>query len=272
MHIIEQYTAAKSTTTPSEDAVVVNAYYAAVIDGATPKTSFRFAGGETPGHRAAQLIADAITSLPPAADAPEAVALISASMRDGVDFEQLQASNRPIASVAIYSAARNEVWMIGDCQLFLPELNEAYCENKVIDRLLSEWRRDIDRSMLSRGLLTEDEIREKDPGRAIIQHFITQQVRYQNRKDGHRLAYVMLDGSSIDQQQIRVFPIPRGCHRLVLATDGYPKLFGTLEQTERHLAQLLQEDPLCIGPLLGTKGISPGNNSFDDRSYLSIEL
>jgi len=49
MKVIEQYTEGKSTTVPSEDAAVVNAFYAAVIDGATPKTAFRYPGGETPG-------------------------------------------------------------------------------------------------------------------------------------------------------------------------------------------------------------------------------
>jgi len=38
--------------------------------------------------------------------------------------------------------------------------------------------------------------------------------------------------------------------------------------SEELLARLLAEDPLCIGPLKGTKGVALGNVSFDDRAYL----
>ena len=52
MNCIEQFTIGKSTTAASEDAVVVNSFYAAVIDGATPKTAYRYPSGETPGELA----------------------------------------------------------------------------------------------------------------------------------------------------------------------------------------------------------------------------
>jgi len=61
-------------------------------------------------------------------------------------------------------------------------------------------------------------------------------------------------------------------HTLVLATDGYPVLMPNLKDSEQALHQLLLEDPLCIGPLLGTKGMRPGNKSFDDRTYLKLEI
>ena len=46
--------------------------------------------------------------------------------------------------------------------------------------------------------------------------------------------------------------------------------FDTLEETENHLFMLLERDPLCIHDLRGTKGVRPGNQSFDDRSYISF--
>lgn len=285
MQIIEQYTQGKSTTTPSEDSVVVNAYYAAVIDGATPKTRFRYPGNETPGHLAARTITEAISALEPGITAQEAIRRISEAIRKGTEqasaqistpgqitFETLEACNRPIASVVIYSATKREIWMVGDCQYLLPELNEHQQGSKRIDILLAQWRSDIDTSLLRRGIMTKEEIAANDPGRAIIQPHITHQVRYQNRTDNHPLAYAMLDGSEIPSQFIRVCSIPAGITKLVLATDGYPTLFPTLRQTEQHLAQLIKDDPLCIGPLMGTKGIRPGNNSYDDRTYLSVEL
>jgi glycerophosphoryl diester phosphodiesterase len=60
--------------------------------------------------------------------------------------------------------------------------------------------------------------------------------------------------------------------RIILASDGYPELFDTLEETERYLFQMLTKDPLCIHELRGTKGVRPGNQSFDDRSYISFRV
>lgn len=272
MRIVEQYTQAKSTTTPSEDAVVVNAYFAAVIDGATPKSSFRLPGGETPGHLAARMIAEAIVQLPADVDAHEAIQFISSRMREAEGYDHMAPADRPIASLVLYSAHRREVWMVGDCQFLLPENGEAHQPAKRIDALLAAWRRDVDLSLLSRGIMTAHEIALHDPGRRIIQPHISGQVRFQNRADHHPLAYAMLDGQPVPPHLIEVFPLPAHCCRLVLASDGYPRLFSTLQATEQHLQQLLQSDPLCLGPLLGTKGIRPGNVSYDDRSYLSLQL
>ena len=58
----------------------------------------------------------------------------------------------------------------------------------------------------------------------------------------------------------------------ILASDGYPVLADTLEETERLLACSLAEDPLRIGEHLSTKGVAAGNESFDDRTYLRMKL
>ena len=55
---------------------------------------------------------------------------------------------------------------------------------------------------------------------------------------------------------------------MVLASDGYPKLFGTLEESEHYLQKVLAEDPLCISLNKQTKGLMVGNNSYDDRTFV----
>lgn len=272
IRIVEQKTVAKCTTTPSEDAVVVTSAFAAVIDGATPKTSFRYPGGETPGHLAARLLSEAIAALPAEATAFTATLILSNALTQPEDRHP---SDRPIASCIIYSATRRELWMLGDCQCLMIHTDgstDYHTNPKLIDRLLAEWRRAIINSSLSRGLTTPEQIMADDPGRRIIQPFITRQVYYQNRSDGHRLAYCMLDGQLVPQNLIRVIHVPADVQQLVLASDGYPVLKATLAESEAILSQLLLADPLCIGPLLGTKGLRPGNQSFDDRSYLRIRI
>lgn len=303
MRVIEQYTIGKSTTTPSEDAVVVTPYYAAVIDGATPKTEFRYPNGETPGHRAARLLANAVKQLPPDAEASSAIAMLNSTLHE----ENLEAANRPTASIVIFAALRREIWMVGDCLHAWVEEDEVCnsashnckelreidnsashiceevlqmgsktlhtCKNpKQIDNILSQWRGDIIRSLLSRGVCREEDIVRNDPGRNIIQPQITRQVRYQNMDAAHPLAFGVLDGETIPSRFIICHPIPEKAKQLILATDGYPTLLPTLDETETELKRLLENDPLCIGPLAGTKGVKPGNISYDDRTYLRLEL
>lgn len=274
LKVLEQFTIGKSTTIPSEDAIVVTPYYAAVIDGATPKTTFHYPNGETPGARAARLLTVAVENLPTNIDAYTAFGLLNATLTQ----PEVEAANRPTASIVIFSRSRNEIWMMGDCQFALlsqgknGETDLQHFDNpKRIDKILSQWRSDILHSLLNRAICSSEEIASNDMGRKIIQPFITQQVRYQNLPTEHPLAYGVLDGTDVPRRFIQCFPVQPEVKQIILATDGYPKLFGSLQETEEELKRLLKIDPLCIGPLLGTKGVKEGNISYDDRSYLRIE-
>ena len=59
---------------------------------------------------------------------------------------------------------------------------------------------------------------------------------------------------------------------IVLASDGYPVLKGTLAESERELSEILKNDPLCYKVYCSTKGLKKGNVSFDDRSYIRFSL
>ncbi|WP_338316492.1 hypothetical protein, partial [Streptomyces bohaiensis] len=110
--------------------------------------------------------------------------------------------------------------------------------------------------------------------RAAIMPLLTRQVRFANAdpRQAGELAYGTLDGRRVPDGLIRVTTLPLGVHELIIGSDGYPELLGTLSESERNLKILLAEDPLCIGGLAGTKGVAPGNESYDDRSYLRLEL
>jgi glycerophosphoryl diester phosphodiesterase len=58
----------------------------------------------------------------------------------------------------------------------------------------------------------------------------------------------------------------------VFASDGYPKITDTLEETEQLLDYQRQTDPLNIGTFKATKAFVEGNNSFDDRTYIRFEV
>jgi len=59
---------------------------------------------------------------------------------------------------------------------------------------------------------------------------------------------------------------------LILASDGYPKLFSTLHESENYLRFILKEDPLCYKLYKSTKGLKKGAVSFDDRAFIKARL
>lgn len=71
------------------------------------------------------------------------------------------------------------------------------------------------------------------------------------------------------EEKLVVIPVPAGSW-VTLATDGYPVLFETLEESEAALAAALKKDPLCYRENPQTKGLITGNTSFDDRCYLQF--
>lgn len=55
---------------------------------------------------------------------------------------------------------------------------------------------------------------------------------------------------------------------VVLASDGYPFLKGTLKDSEEALHSLLASDPLLFREYRSPKAFLPANNSYDDRAYI----
>lgn len=274
MTFCESFTQAKSAALPSEDGLAASVYYAAVIDGAT---SARPASGETPGHMAMATVRQCISGFPPGLTLRQAADWMTEAVRslwelfheEGADPNQ-RPTPCPTASVVIYSAARREVWQIGDCPFLLDGIEVR--GTKAVDSLLSAWRARTVRRLLSEGM-TQEALLANDLGRAAILPYLQRQQRLQNvPSTKQRRAYGVVDGQPIPEEFLRVYPLSPGPHDLVLASDGYPRLFPTLAETEAHLKELLKQDPLCIGPLMGTKGIRPEQDSFDDRTYLKIAI
>lgn len=61
----------------------------------------------------------------------------------------------------------------------------------------------------------------------------------------------------------------------MLASNGYPQLCRTLEESEAKLLEIIAEDPLCLGFGGGkadVKGIMEGMENFDDRTYVRVMM
>ena len=116
---------------------------------------------------------------------------------------------------------------------------------------------------------TLEELAEHDTGREYIMPLLVGECQFANG-DGE-YSYDVLDGFPIHEEHTQVYPVRPG-EEVVLASDGYPELFGNLAESEAVIREVKETDPMCMFRFKGPKGIAPGFHSFDDRTYLRFIL
>lgn len=271
MKVVEQFLAAKSgVNADCQDGIVVTDHYAAVIDGATDKTRARY-DGMPGGQFAMRTCVQMIRELAHDADAKTATAQLTAALAERLPAD-VDAIHRPSAVFAIYSRTRRELWRVGDVSFWHEPLPiGGDMPRKLVDHHASGVRSALLAAELAAGRTLAD-LQDDDIGRAAILTLLRRQSIFVNNPDAGEWAYGAVNGQTVPGSFIEVHDIPTTSNTLVIATDGYPSLRPTLAESEAHLRHLLAEDPLCIGPLRGTKGVAPGADSFDDRAYLRLAV
>ena len=281
-----------------EDAWRVTSQFACVVDGATSATGRTWTEQKwTSGKWAAEVLvrhveamsengSDSTTaSLPPS---PRAVihelshALHTAYEQEGVlDIMQTHPAERPTASMVLYAPAWKQLVIVGDCQACLlshqGDIVQRIQPTKYNDQVMAQARSMYLQLALAQGHVTQEQLLKDvdDPGRQFIEPLRTQQKIFQNNLAAPLpYRYWALDGFPIDEDSgMEIHPVPPDTAQIILASDGYPQLFSTLHETETYLQELIRKDPLLIHhPHLSTKGVRPGCESFDDRTYVRIEL
>jgi glycerophosphoryl diester phosphodiesterase len=275
MRILERFCMSKfGGPDGGEDIVFVNSDFAAVIDGATS-----IANGPAPavsvGRTAAELIRDELGMLPRGSDAAEAIFRLNRVIsnyytRTGrLEDARRDHRYRCGASAVVYSDYRRQVWRVGDCKALIGP--REWNSEKRIDTMLAEIRACFLESELRRGK-TREQLLERDTAREYLHEMLARQIDFQNAADPSPFNFEVLDGFFHDPGAIEIFDVPRDTDRIVLASDGYPAVFPTLSESEAELARILREDPLCFREFKTTKGVYKGRVSFDDRSYLCIDI
>ncbi|MGM9693697.1 MAG: protein phosphatase 2C domain-containing protein [Alloprevotella sp.] len=267
MKILEQYLCGKSPDASlCEDGVVITDAFAAVVDGSTSKVAGRHAG-----RLAMQTVVRALATLPASATLAETLTLLTRELASVSDARgRNDAAFRPTCSAVIFSRERREVWLVGDCQCRFG--GQTHRVAKAVDEVLTEIRCRVLSRLLAQGRSREELLR-RDLGREAIADFLRLQTNFQNVTDVFNpFRYVILDGTPVAPSAVTVLRVPADEKNLVLASDGYPELFDSLAPTERRLQELLRLDPLCISANPATKGVRPGNLSFDDRAFLRLEI
>jgi hypothetical protein len=266
MTIIESQVTGKCNQQTCEDGIVVTDDFVAVIDGSTSKSPLQIDPSIKNGRFCMLLLSDFIRGMKRDTTCSAFCKEITRYIADvygahDIDRTRLQVhpTERLTASVIVYSKTRNEVWMVGDCQCIVdgrlhenPKPGEAQIAKEraaYIQELLKKGRRVSDLQLI-------------DDGRKAILPKLIASCEMQNKE------YAVVDGFPIPLDKVKIISVKDNSIPVVLASDGYPFLFDTLEKSEEQLQELLREDPLCIDKFKATKGLMMGNGSYDDRSYI----
>ena len=275
MQILEQTLVAKNPKKKSEDGIVVTNDFIAVIDGSTSKTDYRHSIFRSNGRYAMQLVSSYITRMPKTTSCQQFMTGVTAYIRKHYKKSMLprlaeHPEERLTCSVIVFSRLNREIWMIGDCHCLLTPLDnhlapltpEYYDNPKPYEAELAAMRAEEVKRLLADGK-SQDELLRNDIARPVIIPRMLETMRQQN------VTYSVVDGFPIDRQHVRTITLDFHPWDIVLASDGYPFLCPTLEESESRLREQRESDPLNIGPAFqATKGFHPDFNSFDDRAYI----
>lgn len=277
MKVIESKIEGKKSPESCEDGLVVTADFIAVIDGSTSKTPHHLSPDMKNGRYAMVLISEYIQhELKPESTVEDFCEGVTSYIynkvyrQQGIE-EQMQAhpEERLTASAILYSKAKNEVWMVGDCQAIID--GKLYENNKPFEDIVARRRVEL----IQQGFTPQEARKTIEP--LLIQAML----------EGQNKTYTVIDGFPIYQKGVKVVSLnapqknvetdvadslPLPTKEIVLASDGYPFLKPTLTESEEALAHLLAYDPQCTHEFIATKGIVVGNKSFDDRTYIRFQI
>ena len=277
MKVIESKIEGKKSPESCEDGLVVTADFIAVIDGSTSKTPHHLSPDMKNGRYAMVLISEYIQhELKPESTVEDFCEGVTSYIynkvyrQQGIE-EQMQAhpEERLTASAILYSKAKNEVWMGGDCQAIID--GKLYENNKPFEDIVARRRVEL----IRQGFTPQEARKTIEP--LLIQAML----------EGQNKTYTVIDGFPIYQKGVKVVSLnapqknvetdvadslPLPTKEIVLASDGYPFLKPTLTESEEALAHLLAYDPQCTHEFIATKGIVVGNKSFDDRTYIRFQI
>ncbi len=281
MKIIESNIIGKKSRETCEDGLEVTDNFIAVIDGSTSKTPKHLNPDMKNGRYAMMLISEYIErELKAEASVDDFCQGVTAYIYNNV-YEPLgiaerlaqHPEERLTASAILYSKARREVWMVGDCQAIIG--GKFYENGKPYEQEIAEKRA----TLIKQGIAPAEARKQIEP--LLVEAMLA----------GQNKSYAVIDGFPVFRDGVKVVPlavkqvakvIETGLEdhseavssplEVVLASDGYPFLLSTLADSEEALARQLANDPQNVDSFLATKGIVEGNKSFDDRTYVRFTM
>lgn len=255
-----------------EDKLVVLENFVCIIDGATSKSKMIYNNTKS-GLIASEIIKNELNNIPKDIKLEDLVKLLTMAIRNYykqnnlIDYMLDNPVDRLSAALVIYSNYYNEVWMIGDCQCMIGKT--IYTNQKIVDEIISNTRAFFIESEIAHGK-TVDEIIQNDSGREFILPLLERQSYFQNTTKESIYNYSVIDGFNVNYKDIKIINVNN--KSIILASDGYPKLFDSLSESEMFLEYVLNNDPLCFRLYKTTKGLTKDSKSYDDRAYIRFEI
>ena len=266
MKIIEQFIASKTNNDINlcEDGIFAGEHFVAVIDGVTSKGQYRWDGG-TSGYRAKEIIIHTLGTLSGTESRDSVFQALNEALSEcyqDVGFFHKNPEERLQATIVIYSTHAAQAWLFGDCQLLLN--GKLYSNEMKIDGLLAELRSVyLELEMLNGAEL--EALCRNDPSQELIMPVLKRQFLFSNKDCEY--GYPVLDGFCDDFSRVEAVDVPKHSE-VILASDGYPILYPSLEESERYLDWLRENDPLCTRIFKSTRGFTNGKTALDDRAYI----
>lgn len=269
MNIIEQQVIGKRSAADCEDGLVVTPDYVAVIDGSTSKTPHQLHPSMRNGRYCMMAIQHFISHMPAELSLSQFCEQVTAHIHrlypaDDTPMRQ-HPQERLCASAIVYSAHRREIWMVGDCQCMVD--GQAHHNDKPSESVMAHRRAAAFSAALAAhpDMVRGDRL-VHDYARDTILPSLIESMAGENR------TYAVIDGFPIFMPGVKTIRVEDPKADIVLASDGYPSLRPTLQESEAALRQQLTADPFCIRTFVATKGVMAGNQSFDDRAYVRFRL
>lgn len=254
----------KPTEDKKEDRLVVTEHFVAVIDGATSSGPI----GDRPGGIvAAEAVAAAVERLDPEATARSFVDAATAAIASAIGSWTDTSAMRPSAVAAVFSAARGEVWRVGDCHLRID--GAAHPGGKEIDHVGYAFRCAVIKARLRLGQTTVEAERRIATMDQPFRPLVTAQHAFLNLDSDDPLAYGGLCGTHVPDRFIEVFAAD-GAREIVLASDGFLSPAPSLANGLAEIARVREADPLMIELAEGSRPFPPGRDYFDDTTYARI--
>lgn len=267
IEIVEQYIKGKrKDESLNEDGLIITDRYIAVIDGASSASKF---DGISGGLIAKNVLKNGINNLESFTNGYEAINKLNQLLflaQKGYPESRFDPRKRMMASLIIYSIENREVWGYGDCKCLIN--GKEYQFDKKIDGINAEVRSFVNSIELEKGV-SYSELLDNDVGAKMIAEIILSQPYLANKDVEY--GYPILDGFQLCESLYFEKKVQVG-DEIVLATDGYPKIFNSLKKSEEYLSSVLKKDQLCIKENKSVKGFYKGLNSFDDRSYIRFKV
>ena len=271
IQVIDSFIEGKISPEKCEDAYVVTEDFVAVIDGVTSKTPFEHKG-KTTGRLGSEIVSEVIRNIKADANITEINQAVNEAFEafyEKVDFpydpyvEELQ------AAAIIYSRHHHTIWLIGDC---MGLSNGLFMSNpKRSDVVLEELRSLLWWFNHERSDVLKYDPDQSDRGREIVTPWDTQARQFCN-DDSTPFGYSVFNGEMIPESLIKTYKLDDSMTEIALCSDGYPKIFDTLEEPEAYLQKVLEEDPNSVDINPRQKGILPGQKNYDDRTYISFQV